>query len=301
MIDHAGSTAPGAPVRNLLEELAPHALALVWLGHASVLAALGDRTIAVDPVFSARIGPRIFGRTWGLSRRSPPPVPASTLAGIDLILLTHAHFDHLDRPTLRAIASDKTTVVAPERCASLVPSGFKNVVELSPGQSLDHGGVRIHALATRHWGARMVFDRGRGALAYAVAHEEGSILFAGDTAYTGEIARATEVVGPLDVAAFGVGAYNPWEHMHATPEQVWRMFVGLGARFLLPIHHSTFELSDEPLDEPLRRLIDSAGEDAARVLTASIGEIAVVSRAEVEGAPAPAVDPSDLSPGEMPH
>ena len=70
---------------------------------------------------------------------------------------------------------------------------------------------------------------------------------------------------------------------------------------MLPIHHSTFELSDEPLDEPLRRLIDAAGEDAARVLTASIGEIAVVSRAEVEGAPAPAIDPSDLSPGERPR
>ncbi|MBX3315231.1 MAG: MBL fold metallo-hydrolase [Phycisphaeraceae bacterium] len=274
----AGSARPPAEVRDLLSELAPHGMALIWLGHASVMATLGPITIVVDPVLSERIGPRILGRTWGLSRRAPAPVAPASLAGADLLLLTHAHFDHLDRPTLEGLASDRTTVIAPIRCASLVPHGFARVIELAPGASYEHGGATIHALEAAHWGARLVLDRGRGTLAYAVKHAEGSILFAGDTAFTTSFARAHDLIGPIDVAAFGIGAYDPWEHMHATPEQVWRMFTSIGARFLLPIHHSTFELSDEPLDEPVRRLLAVAGDDGARVMAASPGEILVMTK-----------------------
>lgn len=279
LVSSAGSTHASAGVGNLLEGLAPHGLAIVWLGHASMLATLGDATLAVDPVLSERIGPRVLGRTWGPLRRAPVPAPASSLTGVDLILLTHAHFDHLDRPTLEALASEKTTVVTPIRCGRLLPRGFARVVELAPGARFEHRGLRIEAIAPRHWGARLVLDRRRGSLAYAVAHEEGTILFAGDTAYTTALAEANERVGAVDVAAFGIGAYDPWEHMHATPEQVWRMFLGLGARYLLPVHHSTFELSDEPLDEPVRRLLAAAGDDAPRVMNALPGEIVVVTDA----------------------
>lgn len=278
LLTHAGSTHSAGEVRDLLAELAPHGLAVVWLGHASLLATLGPITIAVDPVLSHRIGPRFLGRTWGLSRRAPAPVAPSMLQGVDLVLLTHAHFDHLDRPTLEALASDRTTVVTPMRCANIVPRGFRKIVELAPGAIYSHNDLEVRALPTRHWGARVVLDRRRGSLGYALTHPEGSLVLAGDTAYTEEIARAAEAVGPVDLAAFGVGAYDPWDHMHATPEQVWRMFVGLGARFLLPIHHSTFELSDEPMGEPLERLLVAAGDDRSRVLDARLGEIAVLDR-----------------------
>lgn len=279
IIQSAGSTHNAADVRDLLDELAPHGLAMVWLGHASVLANVGDLTMLVDPVLSERIGPRLLGRTWGLSRRAPAPVTPSSLGHCDLLLLTHAHFDHLDRPTLRALVSPSTTVITPTRCARLVPKGFLRVVELAADESFEHKGATITALQPRHWGARMVLDRRRGSLAYTVRHPEGSILFAGDSAFT----NAFDALGPIDIACFGIGAYDPWEHMHATPEQVWRMFLALGARFLLPIHHSTFELSDEPLDEPVKRLLRIAGDDAARVMNAALGEIVTMTRPERQG------------------
>jgi L-ascorbate metabolism protein UlaG (beta-lactamase superfamily) len=261
-------------VRDLLAELAPHGMALVWLGHASVVATLGALTLVVDPVLSRRIGPRIFGRTWGLARRGPSPVGSSSLVGMDLVLLTHAHFDHLDRPTLERLADARTSVVAARGCGSLVPKGYRAVHELGAGESIELHGAVIEAVEARHWGARMVVDRKRASVGYVVRHAEGSVLFAGDTAFT----KSFDRVAPIDVAAFGIGAYNPWEHMHATPEQVWRMFLSLGARFLLPIHHSTFELSDEPLDEPTRRLLDAAGDSGDRILTGVAGEIMVVTK-----------------------
>lgn len=288
ILQNVGSAHNTAEVRDLLTELAPHGMALIWLGHASVVATLGELTMLVDPVLSDRIGPRILGRTWGLSRRAPAPVTHSALGHCDLLLLTHAHFDHLDRPTLRELVSEHTTVITPIRCARLVPRGFGRIVELAPDAVFEHKGATITALQPRHWGARMVLDRRRGSLAYTVRHPEGSILFAGDSAYTNSFSEAHDRIGPIDIACFGIGAYDPWEHMHATPEQVWRMFMALGARFLLPIHHSTFELSDEPLDEPVRRLLSIAGDDAPRVMNAALGEIVAMTRPSADPDAGPA-------------
>jgi L-ascorbate metabolism protein UlaG (beta-lactamase superfamily) len=267
---------PEHALRDLLHELSPHAMAAVWLGHASLLLTLGDTTLAVDPVLSPRIGPRILGRTWGLARLQPPPVAPDALRGVDAVLLTHAHFDHLDRPTLRSISHERTTVVVPHRCARLVPHGFQRVVELAPGDHLRLNDVDIEAMETRHWGARFALDRRRGVCAYVLRHNEGSVLLPGDTAHT----HAFDTLRHIDLACFGIGAYDPWEHMHATPEQAWRMFVALGARWLLPIHHATFELSDEPLDEPLRRLRAAAGDDAPRILDVAPGEVVVLPRSD---------------------
>ncbi|MEZ6317467.1 MAG: MBL fold metallo-hydrolase [Phycisphaerales bacterium] len=263
---------PPRPLRDLLAELAPHGLAACWLGHASVVVTTAELTVAVDPVLSSRIGPRIGTRTIGPERRSPAPVDPGSLRGVDAVLITHAHFDHLDRPTLEALADARTTVVVPPRCARLVPRGFGRVLELSPNGSIELGRARLHALAPRHWGARAWVDRRRGFCAYELRHPEGTVLFAGDTALT----TAFDDRRGLDLAVFGVGAYEPWDHMHATPEQVWRMFVATGARHLLPVHHSTFELSDEPMDEPMRRLRSAAGDGGACIIDEAPGEIVVV-------------------------
>lgn len=260
------------PVRDVLAELAPHGLAASWLGHASVLATLGRLTVVVDPVLSRRIGPRVGRRVLGPARLAPAPLDAANLRGVDAVLITHAHFDHLDKPTLARLASAATTVVVPPRCARLVPRGFARVVELGPGGTLDLGGARLEVITPRHWGARAWLDRRRGFNAYVLRHGEGSVLFAGDTAATDAFDR----VGAVDLAAFGIGAYEPWEHMHATPEQVWRMFTASGAQRLLPVHHSTFELSDEPVAEPMERLLAAAGEEAHRVVAGAPGEVVVL-------------------------
>lgn len=262
----------GAPIRDVLAELSPEGLAACWLGHGSVVVGLHDTVVAVDPVLSDRIGPRLGKRTVGLSRLTPPPLDAGSLRGLDVLLITHAHFDHLDRPTLKALVDERTTVVVPPRCRRLIPKGFGAVIELGPGETLTHGEAKIEAVQPRHWGARTWLDRRRGACSYCIERAGMRVLLAGDTAET----NTFDDMEGLDLAVFGIGAYDPWEHMHATPEQAWRMFLASGARYLLPVHHSTFPLSDEPMEEPMKRLLQAAGDDRDRVIIATPGEIDVV-------------------------
>jgi L-ascorbate metabolism protein UlaG (beta-lactamase superfamily) len=273
-----------AAIDGLLSGLLPHDLAISWLGHASVVCKLEGAMVVVDPVFSSRIGPRLAGRTIGLPRLAPPPVRASDLKEIDLLLVTHAHFDHLDKPTLRAMANPRTVVIVPTMCARSIPTGFGRVIELPSGQTADVGDLHVTAIEPAHWGARAMIDRGRRVNSYLVRSRRSSILFAGDTARTDAFRTVTDV----DVAVFGIGAYEPWDHMHATPEQVWAMFEAIGARRLLPVHHSTYELSDEPLDEPMRRLLQAAGESQGRVLMCEPGEVLVIPR-QVDRGPEGAV------------
>lgn len=253
-------------------------LAAVWLGHASVLMRVGGTTILTDPVFSDRIGLTMGTVTMGISRVAPVPIPASSLPHIDLVLLSHAHLDHLDRPTLQGIASKKTTVVTAARTTRLVPPGFGRVHELTWGNRLNVCGVELEAVRPAHWGARKAIDRRRGFNSYVITSECRRALYAGDTALT----NAFDDLGAMDMAVFGIGAYQPWNHHHANPEQVWRMFTAMQSNagtterkasgVLVPIHHSTFKLSDEPMDEPIARMLAVAGSDAQRVVVRHVGE-----------------------------
>jgi len=256
-----------------LSKLVPHELALLWLGHGSVVAQIHDLTITVDPVLSQRIGMRLKGRTIGIPRLTPPPLTPESLVGTDLILITHAHFDHLDKPSLERMQSASTTVVTPKRCAKLIPDGFGRIIELGPNDSLTIKGVRISAIEPKHWGARAMFDRRRGVNSYLIESENQRVLFTGDTADT----KVFEGLDRIDLAVFGIGAYDPWDHMHATPEQAWRMFKGINARYMLPIHHSTFDLSEEPNDEPMRRLYRIAGDESHSIIEPVLGEIVVIN------------------------
>lgn len=244
-------------------------LAASWLGHATVLVQFGRTTVLTDPVFSDRIGMSLGRVVVGLDRRLPLPIDPARLPPIDLILISHAHFDHLDKPTLRRLASAGTTVVTARRTSGLIPSGFGRVIELGWSDRIELLGLRIMAIRPAHWGARTAVDRRRGYNSYVVESPQRRILFAGDTAYT----DAFRPVGPVDLALFGIGGYDPWIHAHADPEQVWSMFRAMRARHLMPMHHSTFELSDEHPDEPLHRLRAAAGRDADRLVGAEPGQL----------------------------
>lgn len=226
-------------------------LAASWLGHGSVLLRHAGKTVLVDPVFSDRIGVSLAGRTIGLGRFDPLPFDPAHLPRVDLVLITHAHFDHLDRPTLRALANPTTTLITARRTAGLIPQGFGEVRELDWNQSVRLDDLHIAAIRPRHWGARTAIDRARGYNSYLLRDPEGrGVLLAGDTAHTDAFDR----LGDLDLAVLGIGSYEPWAHAHATPEEAWSMFRSMGARRLLPVHHSTFPLGDEPRHEPIQRL-----------------------------------------------
>jgi L-ascorbate metabolism protein UlaG (beta-lactamase superfamily) len=253
-------------------------LAALWVGHATVLLRVGGMTILTDPVFSKRIGMRLGAMTLGLARVCPPALEIEHLPPIDLLLLSHAHFDHLDRPSLkrlvRGVEKDDLDATGPGAGAhvitasntrKLIPPGFHDVMELAWRRSARIANVRITAIEPAHWGARTALDRHRRFNSYLIESNHHRVLFAGDTAHT----HAFDHIGPVDLAVFGIGAYNPWEHAHATPEQVWSMYTRLTdpkhpkpppRGHLLPMHHSTFILGREPVDEPLRRLRAVAAE-----------------------------------------
>ena len=244
-----------------------HDFAAAWLGHATVLIRLGGLTVLTDPVWSERIGMKLGGQVFGPERLLAFPASINNIPHVDLVLLTHAHFDHLDRPTLRKLVSPDTTVITAWSTSTLIPRGYAGVRELRWNSGTSIGDVHITALPVDHWGARKVWDRHRGCNAYLLEHKKKRILFAGDTAKTDSFNR----LGKIDLAIMGIGAYEPWVDAHATPEQVWEMAQKMPARRLMPIHHSTFELSDEPINEPMQRLLRVG--DRKRIVGRSIGEL----------------------------
>ncbi len=245
-------------------------LAAMWLGHASVLLRIGDLTVLTDPVFSPRIGPRFGSYTIGPRRLTPVPFDPSDLPRIDVILISHAHYDHLDRPTLRALASRHTTVLTARGTRRLIPAGFGHILTLDWDRDLSLDGVAFSAFAPAHTGRRLALDAHRRSNAYLMDSSARRVLFGGDTARTSAFRKLPN----LDLALLGIGAYAPRVHAHATPEQVWRMFTQSRARHLLPMHHSTFSLSDEHPDEPLQRLLKAAGpQHAQRIIARSIGSL----------------------------
>jgi L-ascorbate metabolism protein UlaG (beta-lactamase superfamily) len=239
-----------------------------WLGHATVLLNFLGTWILTDPALEGRIG---IGR--GLAKLGPrrliePALRCGELPPLDLVLLSHAHMDHTDLGTLRRLRSD-TPVVVQTGNSDLVRR-FRHVEELAWGESTEINGLRIESTPARHWGARMITDRHRGYGGYLLRKAGHTVLFAGDTAYTNALTPLGRR-GPIDLAILPIGAYNPWIANHASPEQAWAMFQALGAEYVLPVHHSTFRLSREPADEPIRRFLQAAGSERRRVAATEIG------------------------------
>ncbi len=254
-------TGPAPEIMTLDYASAAGDLSAVWLGHATVLLRIGNAWVLTDPVLSHRIGVRIGPITLGVPRLTAAVDPGS-LPKIDVILLSHAHFDHLDKPTLHRLVSPSTRVITAMGTTDLVPKGFGSVQELAWDTSTRIAGLEVRAIRPEHWGARTALDRNRSFNAYLIHSDAGRVLFTGDTAHTNAFGR----VNGADLTIFGIGAYNPWVHAHATPEQAWAMHSAAGGKFFLPMHHSTFKLSDEPLGEPMKRLIEAAGPLAHSVI-----------------------------------
>jgi len=219
-----------------------------WVGHSTVLLSFYGTNILTDPNFANRVA--IARRVIGL------PIEPEEIKDIDLILISHAHFDHLDLPSLRRLPKE-TLLIVPPGCLPLVGNlGFSRAVEMKWGETFSLNGLLIEAFQPAHWGKRDPFDdRDRGYHSYLLTKNGKSILFAGDTGYSevfGEKGKGREI----QIAFFPISAYRPdwFQRNHATPEEALQMFLESGAQFMVPIHWGTFILSHEPLAEPLARL-----------------------------------------------
>ncbi len=258
-----------APHRPRPAAWADDRLTVSWLGHATVLLNFHGTWLLTDPALERRIG---IGRgvvKLGPRRLIQPGLRPRELPELDAVLLSHAHMDHTDLGTLQRIPR-KVHVVVQAGNTDLVRR-FRRVDEMAWGQATEVEGVRVESVEVRHWGARMVTDRHRGYGGYLLTRAGHAVLFAGDTAYTEAFARLRKQ-GPVDLAILPIGSYDPWIQSHASPEEAWRMFRALDAEYVMPIHHSTFRLSREPTDEPIRRFLAAAGRERWRVVLTEVGE-----------------------------
>jgi L-ascorbate metabolism protein UlaG (beta-lactamase superfamily) len=252
-----------------------NAITLAWLGHATVLVNFYGVRILTDPVLFSRIGVNAWVTTLGPLRLTSCALAASQLPDIDLVLVSHAHFDHLDTRSLSAIRGRPAAVMAPATSDLLPHRRYRSVRELSWDESVrvetSRGAVEVRALQVKHWGARLGSDRYRGYNGYVIRREGRTLLFGGDTAYTPRFASHRRH-GPFDAAIMPIGAYDPFIGNHCTPEQAVAMADAAGARLFVPVHHQTFQLSHEPFDEPIARAEAALAGERGRLVVRQVGE-----------------------------
>jgi L-ascorbate metabolism protein UlaG (beta-lactamase superfamily) len=234
-------------------------LGLTFIGHASFFVQIGGQNVIIDPNFARWL--------FVLKRLRQPGVRLRDLPPIDLVLVTHAHFDHLHRPSLRAIVQQARirnaappSIVVPHHVLDLVSDlGFGDVVELDWWNSYRHRELTVTHVPSRHWGARIIKDSHRGYGGYVLRDGKHSLYHAGDTAYFSGFREIGQRLAP-ELALLPIGAYNPpsFRNVHANPADATRAFLDLNARWMVPMHYGTFKLSHEPMDEPLQLLEQEA-------------------------------------------
>jgi L-ascorbate metabolism protein UlaG (beta-lactamase superfamily) len=252
---------------------------LAWLGHATVLINFFGIKILTDPVLFPRIGIRLPTFTIGPKRLTATALKFHELPKIDLIFLSHAHFDHLDVRTLRCFGKSTAVITARATRDLLRHTRFCKVTELDweEAETLKTatGEINVGALPVNHWGARKQRDTYRGYNGYLLERNGRRIIFTGDTAMTDSFAEIRRQ-GAVDVAIMPIGAYNPWIHSHCSPEQAVEMANAAGARFIVPVHHQTFRLSFEPFREPIERFEAALRKTPERIALREIGETFVL-------------------------
>jgi N-acyl-phosphatidylethanolamine-hydrolysing phospholipase D len=253
----------------------PH---LTWIGHATFVQRLGGQLVATDPIWSPRI--------HAIPRLAPPGVALEDTPKIDVVTVSHAHYDHLDLPTLRRIGPDALYVVPRDNADLLRAAGLPDVVELGWWESYERGDLRITLVPSQHWSMRAPWDRNKrlwGGFVYE--SPEGTSYHAGDTAFSERVfTEIAERFPAIDWAMLPIGAYDPpWfmQPQHMGPEEAGRAWEILGARNLVAMHWGTFRLTDEPMGEPPERARAwwaERGHATDRLWVLDLGETRALSR-----------------------
>ncbi len=270
----------------------PADFAATWIGHSTVLLQIGPLNLLTDPVFSQRA----FPVQWiGPRRIMEPGLPLEALPPLDVITLSHNHYDHLDRPAVKRLARahPRTTWIVPLGLGKYIRGwGAREIVELDWWSEAEVDGLRVTATPARHFSNRRLGDRNRTLwCGFAFAASGKRAWFAGDSAYHPQFGEIGARCGPFDFVMIPIGAYEPrWfmERVHVEPEEAVRIYQDLIAQhpgaprpLMLGIHWGTFRLTDEPMDQPPRRTLArwrDAGLQEDRLWIAGFGETRAVDR-----------------------
>jgi len=299
LIRHRGAGKPAGPIP--LVHTAPPAraaeLAITWLGHASTLIEIDGHFVLTDPVWGERVSP---SATIGPARLHPVPIAVADLPQVDVIVISHDHYDHLDLPTVRQLLHS-------QRAPFLVPVGIgahlrgwgvpdDRIVELDWEEQTQIGELTLTCTESRHFSGRGLRRNTTLWCSWAIAGPRHRVYFGGDTGYTAAFTGIGERHGPFDVTVLPIGAYGPqWPDIHLNPEESVQAHIDLRGDLLVPIHWATFDLALHPWSEPVERLLsaaDAASHDTASNETASNTGVRVAvprpgERIDADDAPRP--------------
>jgi L-ascorbate metabolism protein UlaG (beta-lactamase superfamily) len=271
--------AAGVPVHRLTaEQLDPppvSGLRLTWMGHATVLAEIQGRRVLFDPVWGERCSPF---PAFGPRRLHPTPIPLPELGPVDLVVVSHDHYDHLDMDAIRTLVTSGADFAVPLGVGAHlehwgVPA--ERIIELDWNESARVAGLTLTATPARHYCARGLRTGTHQLWAsWVVAGDEHKVFHSGDTGYFPGFAEIGAQHGPFDATMMQVGAYSEfWPEVHMTPEEGVRAHGDLGGgAVLLPIHWGTFDLAPHPWDEPIERTLAAARPLGVEVATPRPGE-----------------------------
>lgn len=244
-----------------------------WLGHSTVLLELDGRRVLTDPVFGERASPLAFA---GPRRFHPVPAELGTLPPLDVVVLSHNHYDHLCKTTMSALAKTGVPIVTALGVgADLERFGVapERIHELDWDESVELSGLRLTATAAQHFSGRGAADRNRTLWAsFVIESDCRKVFFSGDTGLSDQFAQIGADHGPFDLVMLEIGAFHPsWGGIHLGPENALKVFRMLGGGTLLPVHWGTFNLALHAWDEPAETLLRAAAAAQLRVLTPQLG------------------------------
>lgn len=242
----------------------PDEISISWLGHSTVLINFYGKIILTDPVLFEQVGLHMMWFTVGPARYTPPALRVEEIPKPDVILLSHAHMDHMDYRTLAAITDrypQQIDCLTAFNTADVIQDlKWKSLAEIDWNEKTTIHGISFKALEVKHFGWRFPWERdrskgfmmdGRSFNAYVLERNGRKILFGGDTAMTEKLKASGE---SAEIAIMPIGAYYPWRFNHCSPEEAMQMAVDVNAKIFIPIHCNTFKQGMEPIDEPMKRL-----------------------------------------------
>ena len=245
-------------IENTKEDVARLNEEVIWVGQSTLLVNNAGVNVLTDPVFADRASPFRFA---GPKRISKLPFKVSDLPPIDVVVISHNHYDHLDKGAIIDLSRLQPDVhfYVPLGLKRVLESwGAKNVTELDWWEEVMHGELRITATPVKHWSSRSPFDRNKSLWAgYYITWDDFSFYFAGDTGYSDDFVETRKRLGAPDLAAIPIGAYEPRDFMkdaHINPEEAVQILKDVGAAKAVPVHWGTFKLTLEPMAEPPARL-----------------------------------------------